>query len=968
MKRLTLFVVVAAAIAFFSYSPGQNQAPRPSGAAPAARTAIRITFGEKQERETDYSGTISLSQGRVAELIPWRFYGTDAIEGDTGWTLVTGRANLENQPDQPRPLATAGAEQNIVMKAVSAVLDAPATANVTVETRRGAYRFGLDALQNGRTLTFEDGDVLVQTVPATARISPGPPPNTPPNAIPDHDYPSLAMASDGSAWAAWQVYENGGDRVLAAHSTAGGWSMPEPLTAAGLDVFRTAIAQDAGGRMWVVWSQREGEVWNLVARSNDGRGWSAPRKVTNGNGPNFFHKLVRDRAGNLHLVWVGHQNARSHVMWSKLAGDNWGAAQEISGASAWMPDAAADSQGNLYVAWDSYRTGNYDIFMRRIGVDGDLGPLQQVTRSSRFQAHASVAVDGADRVWLAWDESGANWGKDYARDDTWRGTTLYSDRRPRVAVLENGRWSAPAADPMAAMPRRYDRYVEGPQLAADSTGRIWMALRARTSTAMNRADFWANNGRWDMFLTAYEGDRWRPAAQIPRSSTRPDGPFQLAPAGEGVWAASKDRPGGLSHGGVWAVWTHDNRQFPAAAGQPNRRHNEIDFARVDGASAVSTPVFGAFAEGPANAALIHPREASDIERARAYRAQTGGAELRILRGDFHRHTEISPDGAGDGSLEDYFRYMIDAAGMDTGIVSDHNAGVDEYTWWRTEKAIDLFKIPGGFTPLFGYERSVPYPNGHRNVVFAQRGVHVLPISPAESQGTVNTGPILYPYLKQNRGICMLHSLATDQGSDYRDNDPEVEPLVEIYQGYHANYEYEGAPRAESKDYNVMAHGPYRPSGFYWNALNQGLKLGTESSSDHISTHTSYTMIFSPSTDRRDMVESMRKRHTYGATDNIVLDFRARDRQGTEWMMGDAFDASAPAVLHVKVLGAGTIESVEVVKDGTFIYKMEPNADTAEFEFTDAAARNGSSWYYVRVIQADRNMAWSSPIWVTYTGR
>ena len=86
----------------------------------------------------------------------------------------------------------------------------------------------------------------------------------------------------------------------------------------------------------------------------------------------------------------------------------------------------------------------------------------------------------------------------------------------------------------------------------------------------------------------------------------------------------------------------------------------------------------------------------------------GGAELRILPGDFHRHTEISPDGAGDGSIEDYFRYMIDAAGMDIGIVSDHNAGLDEYTWWRTEKAHDLFHIPGGYAPLFGYERSVPY--------------------------------------------------------------------------------------------------------------------------------------------------------------------------------------------------------------------------------------------------------------------
>ena len=129
--------------------------------------------------------------------------------------------------------------------------------------------------------------------------------------------------------------------------------------------------------------------------------------------------------------------------------------------------------GNLYVAWDSYRTGNYDIFLRRVGADGTLGPIQQVTKSSRFQAHASLAVEKADRVWLAWDESGANWGKDYARDDTWRGTTLYTDRRPRVAVLENGKWSAAGRSDgrhaRALQPLRRDR-PSSPATAPDASG------------------------------------------------------------------------------------------------------------------------------------------------------------------------------------------------------------------------------------------------------------------------------------------------------------------------------------------------------------------------------------------------------------------------------------------------------------------------------------------------------------------
>jgi hypothetical protein len=79
---------------------------------------------------------------------------------------------------------------------------------------------------------------------------------------------------------------------------------------------------------------------------------------------------------------------------------------------------------------------------------------------------------------------------------------------------------------------------------------------------------------------------------------------------------------------------------------------------------------------------------------------------------------------------------------------------------------------------------------------------------------VKSGKLLYPYLRQNRGISMLHSLATGQGSDYRDNDPALEPPVEICQGYHGAYEYEGGPRAETGNYLVRIHGGYQPAGFW----------------------------------------------------------------------------------------------------------------------------------------------------------
>ena len=37
-------------------------------------------------------------------------------------------------------------------------------------------------------------------------------------------------------------------------------------------------------------------------------------------------------------------------------------------------------------------------------------------------------------------------------------------------------------------------------------------------------------------------------------------------------------------------------------------------------------------------------------------------------------------------------------------------------------------------------------------MFAKRGVHILPITPAEQKSS--TSPVLYPYLKKNDGICL----------------------------------------------------------------------------------------------------------------------------------------------------------------------------------------------------------------------
>ena len=122
-------------------------------------------------------------------------------------------------------------------------VEAPPTAIAQVRTAQGDFRFALQELDNGRALSFRDGDVVVQRTPTPQQISP-----VPQGANPEeHDYPSVCVTRQGVVWMAWQAYQNLGDQVYVRYSTPAGWSEPVRLTEEKGDVFHTAVAEDSAG-------------------------------------------------------------------------------------------------------------------------------------------------------------------------------------------------------------------------------------------------------------------------------------------------------------------------------------------------------------------------------------------------------------------------------------------------------------------------------------------------------------------------------------------------------------------------------------------------------------------------------------------------------------------------------------------------------------------------------------------------
>ena len=92
---------------------------------------------------------------------------------------------------------------------------------------------------------------------------------------------------------------------------------------------------------------------------------------------------------------------------------------------------------------------------------------------------------------------------------------------------------------------------------------------------------------------------------------------------------------------------------------------------------------------------------------------------------------------------------------------------------------------------------------------------------------------------------------------------------------------------------------------------------------------------------------------------MVIDFRIGDT-----FMGGETSLSAPPKLEIKAFGTAPIRQIDIVKDNTFAFSTSPHQAQAEVTYVDQNSHHGTSYYYVRVIQEDGMMAWSSAIWVT----
>jgi hypothetical protein len=862
---------------------------------------FRLTFGLTDAEPADWSGSIEVAGGRLAALHQSRFDKDDKLDATAGaWTCHTRRSAVHDPRDwfvgakHVVPTNMTAPKGAMIPNAVVAGIESGS--EVRVKTAQGEFRFALASVRYGVPAKFLDGRAQVERMPQPLNLTAG-------------DDSEADQPAVSNAWVAWVAYRGEKEDLIVARRDGS-----QRQTVASGEFSRPSLA---GGYLAV--SMRSGDTWKIAVSRMQNNRWGAPEPVSNG-GPDLFPAADLDTAGNLWVAWQGFRGGRSRILSRRFDGKTWGPESAVSEntSDAWIPSIAHGPNGAMHFAWDAYDGGVFNVYYRASG-----GRMRRVLPSARFQANVSMACDAAGAVWLAWEESGPNWGKDtgfLARDP--RGTALYEDRSARLIKLGEGGVTLPAG-------------VEQPKLLGGASGGLWLLMRRRNiklqavfSPSLQR-DRVQQQSMWDYAIAGLDANGWTAPINLPLSDGRNDT--------RAAFAASGDR--------VIAAWNGDGRTF--ATPYPYVKNNVMtaEIAGVDLRGAPKTSPL----EAQPSTAPVHAAEAANVARMRA---------RNLLRGDMHRHTDISFDGDLDGGVLEFYRYMIDAAAMDFGALTDHHAGDNkEFFWWVLQKHAKMFYYPGRFTPLFAYERSLRFPNGHRNLIWSKEGVHALPTTQAEEAGTEGAAR-LYAYLRQSGGLAMSHTSATLMGTDWRDNDPQLEPLVEIYQGDRTSAEYEGAPRAPKGSDPYSQPGGYKSEGFVWNAWAKGYKLGVQASSDHSSTHMSYGVLLTSDRTREGILKAIAARHAYAATDNIVLDVRSGAH-----VQGDIFKVTARPRLEIRIEGTAPVEQVDVVRHNRIVFSNKPGKASVQLRYEDADPAKGESYYYVRVEQRDGQMAWSSPMWI-----
>jgi hypothetical protein len=306
---------------------------------------------------------------------------------------------------------------------------------------------------------------------------------------------------------------------------------------------------------------------------------------------------------------------------------------------------------------------------------------------------------------------------------------------------------------------------------------------------------------------------------------------------------------------------------------------------------------------------------------------TAANPLKVFFGDLHSHTSYSDGTLIPAVAHDYARNV---AKLDVFCLTDHLESADDNEWLDTREVAWDANEDGKFVVIPGLEWTKKW--GHLNIYDPK--TRVWPTDPAEFYKAAADAGVVTKFNHPGDGT-VSHS-----GLEYSEVGDKTVQLMEV----------RGLPEEKA----------------FIRALNFGWHIAPEGSSD---THfanwgnvRSWTGILMPGLSKRNALDALANRRVYSTLDrNCLLTFSINGAT-----MGDIISEPVKEVkvqVAVEDTDDDATAKIELFEDGVVVQTDEPNAAKRTWE-TSCTPKPGKHYYFAKVTQADGNLLWSAPVWMT----
>lgn len=763
-----------------------------------------------------------------------------------------------------------------------------------------------------------------------------------------YDYqPSIYKAADGGVWVAWVgVTEAKEDNIYVRFRPVGDkeWKPAERVTATPGQYFSPKLAEDAMGRIWVFYTAVDSKKPATIHFSRRENGaWAAPVVTSSSNGP-CMAPSVCVSPGKIWLAWQAFNKGNYDIRLKSFDGKIWSRelAVTFTPQNDWNPVIRADSKGKIWIAWSAYESDQYVLSLASY-YQGKLGPRMAVARDGRYNINPSMWIDKKDRVWLAWDSINIpNHGR--SGESTITGANLKGVERMknremsqvesqvRLTCYDSGKFFQPKILPDAGSVTSKDLWGSHggkPKVAVDDNGCVYVFHRALVLRGTPKRMY------WEARVERFSGGKWLPTTVVENTDGAQEdiGVISVGKDGLEVACQTEHRDTQRTAGGPFVGNSGSNGDVLIAGIPLAETSTSFDDVMQVARPKLTDPL----------SILAQKTRHSILLKDRTY---------GIYWGDLHKHSNESGCSQGvEPNPEDRYIYGHDLLKYDFMMLSDHAEHISPNTWRREQELANLFYMPGSFVAFPGYEWTPVFPTGHKNVIFEE------PFAPQiRSRGKTASAAGLWAQLKGYKALTIPHTTSSvGMGTDWSEHDPEFQRLAEVFQARRGSCEADGAPR--------LWFDVGKKVGFVQNALAKGFHLGMICSTDH-GDGASYAVVYAERCDRASIFDALYNRRCYGSTAyGTTLEFWSDGH-----FMGDDYKAVLSPTLRVVASAPVNLRSVEIIKDGKVVFakgdvKSPIGQMSVTVDWTDAAIPTSTSYYYVRVIREDDEIAWSSPIWV-----